>query len=323
LHCEEAQLYARALVSVVIPTRGRPEWVENAVRSALAQSYVPVEVIVVVDGLDPQTEQVLGCLADTRLKVRVSEENVGGAEARNIGVRAAHGEWIAFLDDDDTWLPDKLDKQMKFVLASQEPYPIVSSRILARGPESEQVLPRRIYTTDEEVSEYLFCRRSLAYGEGMLQTSTLLVKRELSLEIPFLKGLKRHQDWDWLLKVVHRDDVAVAMLPDVLTVMRVSGPGESLSASIDWEFSLEWARQNKLRMSRKAYSFFITTECVPRARKSQARVRTLLLLFWECIWCGRPGLWQMFLFFCFFAFSGRTHRRLRDRTIQAVTESRA
>lgn len=323
MYCEETHLHASALVSVVIPTRGRPEWVENAVRSALAQRYVPVEVIVVVDGLDPQTEQVLGCLVDTRLEVHALEKNVGGAEARNIGVSVARGEWIAFLDDDDTWLPDKLDKQIKFALASQELYPIVSSRILAHSRKSEQVLPRRIYTTGEEVSEYLFCRRGFVYGEGMLQTSTLLVKRELLLEIPFVKGLKRHQDWDWLLKVVQRDDVTVAMLPDVLTVMRVSALGQSVSASMDWEFSLEWARQNKLRMSRKAYSFFITTECVPRARKSQARVRTLLLLFWECIWYGRPGLWQMFLFFCFSAFSKRTHRRLRERTIQAATESRA
>jgi glycosyltransferase involved in cell wall biosynthesis len=325
LYFKEKQVHTSALVSVVIPTRGRPEWVGRAVESALAQSYASLEVIVVVDGPDPETVLVLKRITDTRLKALLLEENAGGAEARNVGVRAACGEWIAFLDDDDAWVPEKLEKQMKFAAALQASCLIVSSRLLARSEATERVLPRRLYAPGSDVSEYLFCRRGFAYGDGMLQASTLLVKRALLLEVPFVKGLKRHQDWDWLLKAAQHADVVVAMLPDVLTVMRVEGANESVSRSADWEFSLAWARENRPRMSRKAYSFFVTTECVPRARKSGAGALILLQLLWECIRFGQPGLRQMALFLCFCALPERTRRGLRDRTIRTarVTESGA
>ena len=94
-------------VSAVIPTRGRPELLRRAVRSALAQTLRDIEVVVVIDGPDPVTHGVLQELAqqDSRLRVLALPSSVGGSDARNRGVDAAAGEWIAFLDDDDEWLP--------------------------------------------------------------------------------------------------------------------------------------------------------------------------------------------------------------------------
>lgn len=317
MHGEEMQMRIGVLVSVVIPTRNRPELVLCAVESALAQSYAPLEVLVVVDGMDLETMQALEGCRDVRLRVLALEENVGGAEARNIGVRAAWGKWIAFLDDDDVWMPEKLEKQMARARASQALYPIVSSRILARGAEKERVWPRRLYESGDDVSEYLFCRRGFAYGDGMLQTSTLLVKRELLLEAPFERGLKRHQDWDWLLKVARWPDVEIAMLPDALTAMQVEGDRQSLSRSADWKFSLAWARLNRWLMSRRAYSFFITTECVSRARKSSASAGVILRLLWECVWFGQPGFRQMALFIFFCLVPEGMRRGLRDRAMRS------
>jgi len=85
-------LLERALVSVVIPTRGRPQWVVCAVTSALIQSYLCLEVIVVVDGPDPETVGALRGIDDERLRLIELTEPVGGSEARNVGVRAAGGE---------------------------------------------------------------------------------------------------------------------------------------------------------------------------------------------------------------------------------------
>jgi glycosyltransferase involved in cell wall biosynthesis len=77
------------LVSAVIPTRNRSELVVKAVQSALHQTHPPIEVIVVIDGPDPPTESALAKIHDTRVRIFLLAANVGGAEARNIGVRAA------------------------------------------------------------------------------------------------------------------------------------------------------------------------------------------------------------------------------------------
>jgi len=308
-------LPARPLVSAVIPTLERPQWVVRAVKSALAQSYAPVEVIVVIDGPDEETESALKKITDVRLRVIPLAKHAGGAESRNIGVRAASGEWIAFLDDDDEWLVQKLERQMQAALQSWAKYPVVSSRLMA-----ECVLPRRLYRQGHDMSEYLFCRKGPAYGDGMMQTSTLLAKRELLLEVPLQKGLKRHQDWDWLLKIARHKDVEIAMLPDALTIMRVGSCGPGVSNSGDWRVSLMWARANRLRISDRAYSFFITTECVTRARKAGAGIPVLAELLWECLTQGRPGFRQMMLFVLFSVLPEEKRRALRDKFYRRAGE---
>lgn len=273
----------------------------------------------VVDGPDAETVRALEAIEDERLQVIALDENVGGSEARNIGMYAAHGEWIAFLDDDDWWMPEKLERQMQVAANVQGRFAIVASRLLARSPDKERIFPRKLFKPGDAVSDYLFCRHSFAYGDGMLQTSTLLIKRDLLLEVPFLKGLKRHQDWDWLLKVGWRPDVEIVMLPEALTVMRIEGQAVSVSRTADWEISLAWAKRNRALMSARAYAFFISTECVPRARKSGAGMYALLQLLWECFVRGKPGLMQMALFISFGAIPEKARKRLRNRTMQAVT----
>ena len=82
------------LVSAVIPTRNRPLLVCRAVRSALDQTFGAIEVVVVVDGPDPETEKALNSIADSRLRMIALPNNVGGGEARNVGVRAAKGNTL-------------------------------------------------------------------------------------------------------------------------------------------------------------------------------------------------------------------------------------
>lgn len=271
-----------------------------------------------VDGPDEETEIVVRSYRDERVRMLALEEHVGGSEARNIGVRATRGEWVAFLDDDDLWLPTKLEQQIKTAAAMRVPHPIVSSRLLTSGLKVEQVFPRRSYTREENVSEYLFCRKGFAYGDGMLQTSTLLIKRALLLEIPFQRGLGQHQDWDWLLKVGWHPDVAIAMVPEPLTVMKVNEDAMSVSRRADWRTSLNWARENRWLMTPKAFAFFIATECVPRARREGASIFVFLCLLAESFWNGRVVFRQLFLFFCFCAIPERQRRELRDRTIHKV-----
>jgi glycosyltransferase involved in cell wall biosynthesis len=230
------------LVSAVIPTHGRPGLLACAVRSALHQTWPNMEVIVVVDGPDPATASQLEALADPRLRTVYLPEACGGGAARNAGVRAARGEWIAFLDDDDEWHPEKIGRQMAAVAKNRDWFPIVTCRLIAKSghPASllagmkqsstaSRVLPRRVYETPQPVADYLFCRTGLFDPGGLMQTSTLLAPRDLLLAIPFREGLRLHQDWDWLIRAAAHEGVGIVMVPKPLVTWRVEDGRDSVS----------------------------------------------------------------------------------------------
>lgn len=99
-------------VSVIIPTYNRAHLVARAICSVIAQTYQDFEIIVVDDASKDNTEEVVRRLGDHRIRYIQHEGNRGGSAARNTGIRAAHGEYIAFLDSDDEWLPEKLERQV-------------------------------------------------------------------------------------------------------------------------------------------------------------------------------------------------------------------
>src|SRR5579862_9064675 len=101
-------------VSVVIPTYNRADKVGNAIKSVLAQTVHDLEVIVVDDGSSDDTEKVLAKEFGDRVRYYV-QANQGASVARNRGIEEARGEWIAFLDSDDTWEVDKLEWQFRAV----------------------------------------------------------------------------------------------------------------------------------------------------------------------------------------------------------------
>ncbi len=100
-------------VSVIIPTYNRAHFLCEALDSALSQTFKDFEIIIVDDGSTDNTKQVLEKYG-SRIYY-IYQENKGRAEARNTGIRRAKGEHIAFLDDDDIWLPNKLEKQVFFL----------------------------------------------------------------------------------------------------------------------------------------------------------------------------------------------------------------
>lgn len=268
-----------ASVSVVIPTRNRPQMVLAAVRSALSQTLPPAEVIVVIDGpatldaeapqliVEDETEAALAQIADVRLRIITLPSQVGGAEARNVGVRAATGNWIAFLDDDDLWLPGKLAVQLGFSAdLPADVTPVLSCPVLARSPHWEELWPRTAYCPGEPMTEYLFCRRGWRYGSALLQTSTLLAPRELLLRVPFTVGLRKHQDWDWLLRVTAEPGVIVYSVGKVpLAVFHVEGERNSVGRACDWQFSLAWASKRRSYFTSRAFGGFLVTECAAQA----------------------------------------------------------
>ena len=171
------------LVSVVIPTYRRPQLLARALRSALAQTHTALEVVVVIDGPDDATLDLCASLGDPRLRTCALPAPVGGAAARNTGVQTARGSWIAFLDDDDAWLPTKLERQLACAQAAAPTRPVVACQIIGRYPRQDYLWPKRLPRPGEPLCEYLFNRRSFFRGEGQLQTSMLLVPRDLMLRV--------------------------------------------------------------------------------------------------------------------------------------------
>ncbi|HEX3470599.1 MAG TPA: glycosyltransferase family 2 protein, partial [Silvibacterium sp.] len=281
-------LNGSGLVSAVIPTRNRPELVMKAVLSALRQSYTRMEVIVVIDGEDRATEERLAVIEDGRLRVISLAVNMGGSAARNVGVRAANGEWIAFLDDDDEWMPQKITLQLETARAGGEAFPVVSSSLIVRTQALDFTGPRRQYEAGKPVSEYLFCRSEFADGAYAMQTSTLFMRRDMMLAVPFRAGLKMHQDWDWLLRASHHPGVNFQVLAEPLTIFRVEDGRSSVSRSTGWEFSTQWAREMRPYFTPKAHSFFLATECMSRAVASKAGAAIYMRIAWDFFTQGAP-----------------------------------
>lgn len=291
------------MVSVVVPTTGRSPWLREAVESALGQSYRNCEVIVVDDSRDGAASGL--CSEDwarqhgERLRVTASGGTGGGA-ARNAGVRAARGEWIAFLDDDDGWMPQKLEKQMAAAGGARRGFAVVSCRVMVRTPRTEYVFPRRAYAGDEPVADYLFCRRGWREGAGFMQTSTLLAQRLLLLKVPFTEGLRVHQDWDWLLRASAEADLQVVMLEEALAVYRTEDARVTVSRRADWRTSLDWARGQKQRMPPRAFSWFVAVQCVWKARAGGASAREWAEIARAFCFEGRPT-WRAAAHFAAFA----------------------
>lgn len=101
------------LVTAIVTTYNRPQMVQRAIRSVLAQTYKPLEIILAEEGSDSSVEALLKDEGLSHIRYFSHDENKGLAAARNIGLREARGKYVAYLDDDDEWLPEKLEKQVR------------------------------------------------------------------------------------------------------------------------------------------------------------------------------------------------------------------
>ncbi len=103
------------LVSIIMPTYNCGRFIDESIRSVLAQTYKDWELIIVDDCSTDNTAEIVGQYTDPRIRYMRNERNMGAALTRNRALREAKGRYIAFLDSDDLWLPEKLEKQIAFM----------------------------------------------------------------------------------------------------------------------------------------------------------------------------------------------------------------
>jgi len=299
-------------VTVVIPTRNRPELVTRAVESALAQTYPELEVIVVIDGPDPKTRACLDAIADPRLTVLELESNIGAANARNLGVQRAGGSWIAFLDDDDHWMPEKVAVQMAARPKGLR-YPVMSCRCEVVTARGTFVWPRRLSGPRDVIGEYLFVRHGLFKGETFAPTTTLLAPRELLLRHPIPVSL--FDDWEWLIGCGAIESCALITVPEVLAVHYTENNRITLSTCHNIDDALTWAQQMQKHLTPRAYASLLlqATGGEPAARTSSVRWRILS----AALRGGSPTPMALATFTMHSVFPVALRRRLRQALFSA------
>ena len=178
------------LVSVIIPAYNRAGTVDRSLRSVLNQSVHDFEIIVVDDGSSDNTVSVVESFADARIRLLRHDSNLGAGPARNTGMQAAEGDYIAWLDSDDEWFPDKLQVQIDAMRQASSEY-----QASYTAYEIVQQDFTKIYFSPESDEKKLFLGCDKAPG------STLMFKRALLDDLGFLDtSLRRFEDWDWLLR---------------------------------------------------------------------------------------------------------------------------
>ena len=301
-------------VSVVVPTRSRPALVTRAVRSVLAQTHAALEVIVVVDGPDDATRDALAAIGDPRLRVLILPAKRGAPNARNVGARAAAARWTAFLDDDDEWLPDKVAVQLRLAATVDTPAPIIASRLLNRTPRAESILPRRLPDDSEPVCEYLTVRRGLFYGDGFIQTSTIMAPTELFHRVPFTVGLRRQQELDWTLRAVRYDDVALHVAPEPLVLWHQDENRERISLEMPWHQQLAWLRESRELFTPRAYAAFTMSVLSSMAATTRSP-KVFRELLREARTHGRPSALDYLTFLQIWGLPPQVRSALRDKVL--------
>ena len=201
-------------VSVVLPTYERPDAVSGAVESVLAQTHADLELVVVDGGADDRTPEVVRGYDDSRVRYR-RDEGGGVSAARNRGVEATDGDLVAFVDSDDRWHPEKLERQVA-ALRDGEYDPAVAYCGMEKS--SGQPLTRE----GESGDVYETVRRM----DVPTYTSTLLVRRDAFESVGgFDERLPCFEDWELCLRLAR--DHRFAAVDDVLVEKGDAGDGIS------------------------------------------------------------------------------------------------
>jgi glycosyltransferase involved in cell wall biosynthesis len=256
------------LVSVIIPTYNRAQLCKKAVESALFQTYRDIEVIVVDDGSTDDTREVISNL-DSRVHY-LSQKNSGVSAARNLGMQSARGEFIAFLDSDDTWLPWKLKLQVNLLRTLPNAGMVWTDMIAVddRGSEQYSSYLTRLYSAYQQFdpATHLGMAKTIAviwddcpaawadrkfyagniftpmFLGNLVHTSTVLLRRGRQESVGFFDTslVRTGEDYDFHFRTSRMGDVAYI---DVSSIRyRIGAPDQLTSSEL-----MVWIARNNLK----------------------------------------------------------------------------
>lgn len=198
-------------VTVVIPVHNRAHYIGSAVESVLAQTYPDFEIVVVDDGSTDATPDIVRGFADPRVRLERHETNLGIPAARNRGLDAARGEYIATLDSDDLAHPKRLERQVAFLDAHPD-HAIVGSWETHRDHDGKSVIGVKRKPTDAAD-----VHAQLLFG-GSVSNSTTMGRTAVLRRYGYRKEFVVRQDYDLFVRVAEAHKIA--NLPEVLVIRR-------------------------------------------------------------------------------------------------------
>ena len=265
------------LVSVILPTHNRADVLGRAINSVLNQTEKNIELIVVDDASTDGTSLILNQFAniDFRIKLLRNEESLGGGGARNVGIAASTGEWIAFLDDDDTWMVNKLRLQLDKLSTDS------SAVACSCSYESYSAFGiKKLVTTPNDISLQQLFRLNYLGGASMC-----IASRSVLLSIGgFDTQIKSGQDWDLWVRLRQKGPIVVVSEPLIKYYnhngMRISNNMKSqYLGARRFYFKHRDAMSSSLRRYRVSYSCFIMSRQIERHLVTRLRYLILSLQY--------------------------------------------
>lgn len=194
------------MVSVIMPTFNREKTIIRAINSIFRQTYKQIELIIVDDCSTDNTENVIKSLNNSKIIYIKHSENQGACAARNKGIKSASGEYIAFLDSDDEWLPTKIERQIDFIQSNN--CDIVFCSHISYYDNEKEIIPNKKIHTNTFYKQLLY--------KNFITTGSILGKSECFKNINFDTNLPRLQDWDLMINMSQK--FSIQHLHEVLTI---------------------------------------------------------------------------------------------------------
>jgi len=228
-------------VSIIIPTYNRVNVITRAIKSVLGQTYQNFELIVVDDGSNDNTGKKVKNFNDSRINYICHEENKGGSAARNTGIQVAKGEYIAFLDSDDEWLPQKIEKQVEILDKDEGIGAVFTDRkIMPSGRIKKIKLPKNKKKQLKKIY-----RKNFLGG-----CSVVMVRKRVFSKIGMFDiNLPSSQDFDmWIRLLIYYN---IEVLNEVLVIIHCPS-SKRITKNID-------AKERTLNILKNKYSKYLKT----------------------------------------------------------------
>ncbi len=212
-------------VSVIIPAYNRAHCIERAIKSVQAQTFTDMDIIVIDDGSTDNTAEIVKGMPDERIRYIYCQMNRGSGAARSEGLKATRGEYIAFLDSDDEWLPDKIEKQVALMESLSEDWGIChgGARIIKDGGGETMFQP------DTKKSGH--CLKWFVDGKLPFLTPTVMLRKSAVEKIGlFDDRLLRGQDAEYFLRALFYFKLAVT--PSCLAIVHMDR-GKQFGAQVE------------------------------------------------------------------------------------------
>ena len=299
------------LVSIVIPCYNGSEFIGDAIGTVSSQSYGNWEIIVIDDGSEDDSVDVVGGFEDDRIRLLSHSENRGIAATRNTGIEAANGEFVAFLDQDDLWDERKLEKSVRAASELDNPGLVQTGLKKTYPNESPEVLAKRGYSriSEEELAlDLLFDRRPF------YTASTIMVSRAAFDELGSMNDrLTRWDDKEMWIRILLDDTFDAACIEEPLVTKRQHDERTTSTSGTDDLFRLHriLMRENrelrKYRRKHLSYIYYRHGGQQWRSGISRGHLSVIWISFLKSIYYD-PKHWRPYLALPLSVFGKTGHR---------------